>query len=140
MKIAAKAQDCIEITQGNHYINTPVNCNNREEKILPGNSLGIVMYEFRTRTVEQVHNKYYNSMQANILAKEKGLIEKDASHHWDEYANYINKYGDKAAEVKFNESIVDLEYAVDDSLPIGRAIEVLCEVIGQSVDECEALV
>lgn len=132
-KTAFKAQDCIVIGQGSHVGVGISNkyCNHSyslhyEHAI----SFGLSLYEFPFRSSEQVHRKYSNGLKVNSKAKELDLIHSNIGTHWDIYADYINQYGDKAGEVKFNESFVNLEYAIDDPLPIGRALGIFYDIVG----------
>lgn len=128
VKIILKAQDCIKIGQGNHdAIRT--NCGDGSQlKIYHGYQLGIDLHEFKLRSVEQTHNKFSRSMASNLKARELGLIKDTDGIHTYQYINYIDRYGDKAGEYKFNESFVDLDYAIDDPLPIGAAIDLFYEI------------
>ncbi|MEK6733796.1 MAG: ankyrin repeat domain-containing protein, partial [Pseudomonadota bacterium] len=73
-KIAAKSQNCVLITQGNHYINEKPDCAvNKIFKEANSNDFGLTTYEFPIRSPYQAHNKYFQGAQANIKAKELGL-------------------------------------------------------------------
>lgn len=46
----------------------------------------------------------------------------------------IENYGEKAVEVKFNQSFVSVENMIDDPFPIKKSMERFCEIVGCSVD------
>jgi hypothetical protein len=130
-KIAVKAQNCIKITQGNHGIEKLDNClPNMEVNYGLATIFGLEMYEFPIRSPKQIHHKYFNGMKANMRGKELGVLEQDTSLHWDQYAEYIDKYGNQSGEVRFNASFVDLDYVIDTPLLIGKAIEFFYDIVG----------
>lgn len=129
-KIAAKAQNYISITHGNHAIEVNPTYNiDKALKFIPGSYLGLSIYEFQLRSAEHAHRKCNNGMQASAKAKEQGLIKQDANMHWHKYADFVEKYGDKAGEARFNETFIDLSYTIDDSLPIGQVIDKFYEIV-----------
>ncbi len=129
-KVAVKAQHQIKIVQGNHYIegkDSP-----QDIQYIYGNDIGLTMHEFQIRSPEQLDRKLTNAKKVNLKAEELGVISIDRNMNiqWEQYTNYINEYGFKAGEVKFNESFVDLTFAIDDPLPIGRAMEIFANITG----------
>lgn len=129
-KNIVKVNADITISQGNHYLYVDGNeVATQGIKYIKGNDLGINLFEFQLRSVEHTYNKFYNGMIANLKAKKSGMIEDHFGVQWDKFSEDINKYGDKAAEVKFNQSFVDLKYLVDDEFPIRNAMELFCKII-----------
>ncbi len=126
-KIALKAKANLEIDQGNHAAK---NFDSRKYiEAIDSASFGLTMREFPIRSSEHAHMKYFNSMQANLKGKKLGVLNAGYSTHWDAYAEYIKEFADKAGEVKFNETFIDESQSLDDLLPIGRAFEILNDVV-----------
>jgi glycosyltransferase involved in cell wall biosynthesis len=145
-KVTVRAVNNIIIDQGNHGI-TALSCmkTNFLRKILiklqlmkkhcinsnafPGDTLGLNMRHFHVRSVKQTHKKYFNGMQANDLAIEKGYLTHGVGVHWSDYKEYLEKYQDQAPNVKFKESFLDKAIAVDDPMPYEQAKEIFEQVI-----------
>lgn len=102
----------LEIVKGNHYVESKTS----EVLYVYGNDIGLGMVEFQARSPNQVHAKYSN------------LIKTDSRNpSAQNFITYVDQ--DKAGETKFNESFVDLTYAIDNPLPIGEAREIFCEIV-----------
>lgn len=126
-KVAAKALGDIIISQGAHNVDRT---GSEEIRYVFAPQIGISMYTFPSRSIEQIHNKYFYGRASNMRAKELGLIDQSFGSYWDRYGEYVEKYGDKAGEVRFNESLGDLTFALDDPLPFDEALNIFYEVIG----------
>ena len=137
-KIAIRAKNNILIHQGNHSANRIDNCNNTPLKSMDGNIIGITMYEYPVRSPEQIHKKLFNGMQANLKAKELGVICKQCGSHWDGYANYLKNNDKGASDMKFRETFIDPTIAIDDPLPIEEALIILnkiCQITSQKMSK-----
>jgi glycosyltransferase involved in cell wall biosynthesis len=137
MKVAIKAQPNIMIMQGNHGIWKLFSYPKKFKKlklanfvkVISGNNLGLQMREFPLRSEEQVHSKLTNGMKVNKLAQDKGYIGQDCGLHWNAYSDYIAKYKDQAASVRFKESFINSKDAIDDPIPFWQAKEIFNQVI-----------
>ncbi len=129
-KIALKPNKDIIISQGNHFI---IKNNGENTFNIIGDEIGLTMYEFQSRSIEQTNKKFTNGMKANLAAKAKHLIEPHLGTHWDYYSQYIEKFRNKAAEAKFNESFIDSSHAIDQPFPMEKALEIFQNITNQDI-------
>lgn len=115
-KVIIRSQNNIIIAQGNHGIYKNNDNNSKKLKSLDSRLVNILLYEYHLRSVEQTHKKLFNGMKVNMRAQELGVIPEGFGTHWNAYKEYVNKYGDKAAEVKFSERIHSKEGLIDNPI------------------------
>lgn len=128
-KVAIRSINNILIHQGNHGIDRINSDKFKSPFYLDGRIAGLEIYEYSLRSSEQTHKKFYNSMKANKKAKELGILSEGISSHWDEYAQYIEKYKENAKEVRFKETFINQEDSVDEPMPFKDAYKVFNQII-----------
>lgn len=94
-----------------------------------GNSIGLRMIEYSSRSSKQTTKKFMNGMQANMLAQEKKLISQENGIHWSNFSEDLEKYGKDAGNKRFEDSFIGLEDAVHDPLPIEEALKYYQQII-----------
>jgi glycosyltransferase involved in cell wall biosynthesis len=138
-KAAIRATDKdLAIAQGNHVVlyqhKKHINLLRKlkfmgQIEAISGNDLGLQMVEYHMRSTEQAHKKLYNGMRASLAAKEQKLIENGIGLHWDQYKSDLEKYGQEAGKIRFEQTFIKSEEAIDDPLPIDHALKIFTKII-----------